>query len=66
MHLNIYTTDAQNLLCLTQEVLKHVGGDFVIVLYIYSSVHKVGFFNCWLSDLYSVRTIFKGCKFRSS
>jgi len=43
MHWNIYTTDAQNLLCLTQGVLKHVEGDFVIVLFIYSSACKVGF-----------------------
>ena len=63
MHWNIYTADARNLLCLTQGVLKHVGGDFVIVLFIYSSACNFGYFICWLSDLYSVRIILKGCKF---
>jgi len=46
MHWNIYTADARNLLCLTQGVLKHVGGDFVIVLFIYSSACNFGFFIC--------------------
>jgi len=45
MHWNIYTADARNLLCLTQGVLKHVGGDFVIVLIIPVHVTLV-FFIC--------------------